>query len=553
MRLFLSITFCLLFLLSSTRFSAQGFYEIGSFGLSIGEFNNATYFFSMDQDDYALFKVGNDNSRQKIKSANIFGNLLEYHSIFYNNKLFYSASELDYDSTEEIYGQELWLSDGTTSGTYQVKDIYTGMDNFNHPNSSYPEIFTLYNGSLYFIASDAEHGRELWVTDGTEQGTQLIKDINPGSADSYITEMVVMNNHLYFFASSDGFDKKLWVSDGTEEGTQMISQVVDDLIYSNPMKINATSDKVFFTAIVGSSFNNYNYELWASDGNSIWLVTDINGTTEGSVDINNAYAVLNDQLYFSAKDNTTGSELWTSDGTEEGTYLVKDISVGDTDSDIRFPFVYNSKLYFKAFSIGTNHADIWITDGTEGGTQIFFPLLEDQFSYAPPYYSILNDKMYLQAAADEYGLQLWRISLGGTNQERLMPVGITIHDACGNFEIASSDGSIYYHANYTENEFQIDKLWRYSDGTISVDEIPSLSSVQLYPNPTSNTLEIVLQQEHSFTSISIFDMSGRIITTQNITNQRVVKQNVETLHNGIYLIKLFDAEKEMAVKRFVKS
>ena len=36
-----------------------------------------------------------------------------------------------------------------------------------------------------FSAYDPEHGRELWVTNGTSAGTRLVKDINPGTGDSF--------------------------------------------------------------------------------------------------------------------------------------------------------------------------------------------------------------------------------------------------------------------------------------------------------------------------------------------------------------------------------
>lgn len=35
-----------------------------------------------------------------------------------------------------------------------------------------------------------------------------------------------------------------------------------------------------------------------------------------------------DQVFFSAEAGTPGQGLWTSDGTEEGTVLVKDIRTG---------------------------------------------------------------------------------------------------------------------------------------------------------------------------------------------------------------------------------
>jgi ELWxxDGT repeat protein len=45
---------------------------------------------------------------------------------------------------------------------------------------SKPAGFTRLNGALYFHANDGVNGIELWKTDGTAAGTQLLKDICPG-------------------------------------------------------------------------------------------------------------------------------------------------------------------------------------------------------------------------------------------------------------------------------------------------------------------------------------------------------------------------------------
>ena len=42
--------------------------------------------------------------------------------------------------------------------------------------------FTVFKGSLYFQADDSTKGKELWVSDGTKTGTKQVKDINPGTA-----------------------------------------------------------------------------------------------------------------------------------------------------------------------------------------------------------------------------------------------------------------------------------------------------------------------------------------------------------------------------------
>src|SRR4051794_25742341 len=81
------------------------------------------------------------------------------------------------------------------------------------------------NGALYFSASDAAHGDELWKGDGRAAGTVLLKDITPGTAKSAPRSLTVVGNTLFFSANdrTDGFE--LWKSDGTAAGTAMVKDV----------------------------------------------------------------------------------------------------------------------------------------------------------------------------------------------------------------------------------------------------------------------------------------------------------------------------------------
>ncbi|ASP39617.1 hypothetical protein CHH28_13465 [Bacterioplanes sanyensis] len=54
----------------------------------------------------------------------------------------------------------------------------------------------------YFVANDGVHGKELWVTDGTTDGTQMVQDLSPGVEDSKFTHLYHHNDMLLLGAGS---------------------------------------------------------------------------------------------------------------------------------------------------------------------------------------------------------------------------------------------------------------------------------------------------------------------------------------------------------------
>ena len=61
-----------------------------------------------------------------------------------------------------------------------VKDIATA----GHRQFLSAKYLTNVNGTLFFTANDGTNGRELWKSDGTADGTVLVKDIASGSSSS---------------------------------------------------------------------------------------------------------------------------------------------------------------------------------------------------------------------------------------------------------------------------------------------------------------------------------------------------------------------------------
>ena len=121
-------------------------------------------------------------------------------------------------------GIELWASDGTTSGTTVLKDINPG------DGDSMAYIYlqsTFFNNELYFWADNGANGTELWKTDGTQQGTVMVKDINFGIAHSlpHLRKSVELDGKMYFIATTSTQGRELWVTQGSESTTHIVSDL----------------------------------------------------------------------------------------------------------------------------------------------------------------------------------------------------------------------------------------------------------------------------------------------------------------------------------------
>ena len=120
--------------------------------------------------------------------------------------------------------------------------IQSGFTTFN--------AFCVYQNKLFFTVPTSATSDQLWISDGTSSGTQLLKDINPGR-ESKACGFYGYNGKLYFSAESrpnkpnqDFFD--LWVTDGTENGTFMLQDLYPRCNF--PLEFFRNSQKLFFYA-----------------------------------------------------------------------------------------------------------------------------------------------------------------------------------------------------------------------------------------------------------------------------------------------------------------
>jgi ELWxxDGT repeat protein len=201
-------------------------------------------------------------------------------------------------------GVELWISDGSESGTYLLKDINPGN------GDSDPHSFYVAFGKIYFNAFTVDEGKELWVSDGTPEGTQLVMDIEPGAESSDPIPGDIYQGYLYFAATSNA-DREVWRLDSLSP--PQLFKDINPTAQSRPREFKAANGMLYFSA-------NYNPVEDADIDQDEPFVTD--GTPDGTLHL---------ELYV---DNPEGAEISDFTPLEEFVFFLGSPIGGSNPSDI---------------------------------------------------------------------------------------------------------------------------------------------------------------------------------------------------------------------------
>jgi len=302
-------------------------------------------------------------------------------------------------ANDGLAGNELWKSDGTTDGTKLVKDVKPGRDSWG-AFTSLPASLLNVGGQLYFTADDGIAGRELWKSDGSEAGTVLVKDLNPGPDDGYIRTPIAVRDALFFIGRNTPYNIELWKTDGTEAGTVQLTFDTP----SWPTNMSAVGDRLFFS--LG--------ELWISDGTAAGT-TQLRDIRPGESDSVPSRAVdVHGIAYFTANDGIHGFELWRSDGTEFGTRLVRDVNAGPSNSSLKSLVNVNGRLYFSAtdnVAPGMVYRGdlLWRSDGSEWGTVPLPNPATDTGYLRSDLLTNANGVLYFKGDDQIHGAEVWTV------------------------------------------------------------------------------------------------------------------------------------------------
>ncbi len=277
----------------------------------------------------------------------------------------------------------------STVGTDRKQDKQKNLTVAGSPEKGY---------KAYFTAQDDEHGEELWCTDGTAEGTYLVKDIVPGSGSSNPTYISRLNDKVLFGAySNETNSQQLWISDGTEDGTYLLKELYTwgDADPKGFTQMDET--RAIFIAIDDESAeydpDAVQYWLWITDGTEegthrvvdeeylydygedYYIEHQGNCKHPGASNmcLHTAYCRVGRRVFFKADscDSMTGEELWVTDGTADGTYMVMDVNwvpAGSVDGQTggsnpdEMANYQNERLFYGCYSF-TFGREPWSSDG----------------------------------------------------------------------------------------------------------------------------------------------------------------------------------------------
>jgi len=326
-------------------------------------------------------------------------------NIDWTSGFMFDGAALYFGSTDAVFGDEPWVSDGTPAGTHRLADIYPQTTDAG----SNPDDFANLGGRLAFAADDGVHGREIWLANGAQSGAWLLADVLSGSGSSNPNHLFAVNGALYFFATDSSGLSNFMLIPHIGAAPQTLARLVPPQIEgagncarSAPVLMNG---RVYFSADDGVN----GFELWSSNGTAAGTqpVADIN---PGWLPSNPCQlTVVGNRLYFVAM-GPGGNELWSSDGSAAGTAQVADLTPGPAGTDLDGLTNVNGQLYFRANDSAHGY-ELWKSNGTRNGTRLVADLVPGaESSYAYPVGSLGGQVLfvaYFINQAGAYDEQLW--------------------------------------------------------------------------------------------------------------------------------------------------
>ena len=368
----------------------------------------------------------------------------------FDNKLYFTAD----DGT---FGRELWVTDGTFLGTNMVMDINTFGDSFLEDPK-----FMNHNGDLYFIAQDSIHGNELWISGDV---TRMVKDLNPsGNGLGNFSTLIVYDSVVYFTAKDSG-TIDLWKSSGNESTTEKIydftmygNGIISDLVVFKDHLYFFTEDSV------------HGAILWRSNGTENGTDIFLEFNDDAACDQSNELFPTDSLLYFALSDSSYGNELWITDGIAENTKILFDVNTGSSSSNPQNLIGTEQFIFFTALD-SLHGREIWKTRGTTETTHLVSDIYKSGNGIPENNeFIVVDENIYFTGYNDMFGIELWKSNGYDSTTQVLANINPSSHSYPNSF--CEYNKEIYFAA-YDGDQWNI---WRSRENGVDVQPLRGLNS-----------------------------------------------------------------------------
>ena len=240
------------------------------------------------------------------------------------------GNELAFAGFSQGFATELWFTDGTELGTRQI-DVVPGPGGSQVANLTRAGDRLFFGGADFAASGSLLYKFRIYVSDGTVAGTQQVSantfpgipGVRPGSIEA------VGDRVVFAVEGDDGEEEDLWVTDGSTQGTV---RLVDLNAAGGGLTLASAGDRVIFSRrILGTD----QFQIWSTDGTPGG--TNLVATVQSTLNSNAAGGIrmtaldLQGRVLFSAVDEA-GLEPWVTDGTASGTRRLADLEPGQESS-----------------------------------------------------------------------------------------------------------------------------------------------------------------------------------------------------------------------------
>jgi ELWxxDGT repeat protein len=496
-------------------------------------------------------------------------------------------------SPTESTGAELYKSNGTEEGTGLVTEIFPGSSSCFRTDELQMIVI---NNKLLFPARDNGTDVELWVSDGSENGTFRLADINPGSTGSQPNLFSSPDGRRAFFRATANLQRQIWTTKGTPESTVQVSlspqgipEKYHDGYYYFPTfnsPIGTDIDRIYridtatftqefvvdFDTTVGAdrpvilgftdtsmlckAYYMNGWALYSTNLSSLQTSVVYQFNPENTVIAGPNYFFNipgTDKYLFASTSTQFGRELWITDGTNSGTRMLKDINTGAADgmaTENPYFNVHDGIVYFTGFN-PTVGFDLFRTDGTEAGTYNAYDFQIGSFGCTKTISGagMLIGGSRIVGNSPSFALHRWTgstfLPLLNAEGEQLyvpIPTGPVIPTFFG----TAMNDELYFVARSDSYGYELHKL----RGTVTNVAGSENSAERVYPNPANAELNIETTKD--IVRYEIIDLTGRLILSEMIqSNTGTI--DVSKLQNGMYLLNKVARNGKVTSVKFIKN